>query len=256
VDAAARWRLGGIGSLLAWRCIDLPETPGAVLMATTEDVVLASLRTFDVLWSLCEDGHGGATSCGGGGPAIRDACWGLVSTSRPSLRNLFVVVLTDGELSVHFIKSRKKTVLAAGVPGLVGCGDLDGDRRDDIVLVDPTSASLRVFLGGGGESFRPPSEFLHGSSVEPVALAFLDANGDGRQDVCFGAREGNVYTFLGDGRFLDDAKSAVRIEPAFAGPGLESIFAAALDRDGKDEIIASTEVPGLVILSDRRPEGE
>ena len=77
-------------------------------------------------------------------------------------------------------------------------------------------------------------------------LAFLDANGDGRVDVCFGATNGDVFLFLGDGR-----GSFPLVQTFYAGPDLEALRTADLDGDGKDEILASVGNPGFIILTPR-----
>lgn len=103
---------------------------------------------------------------------------------------------------------------------------------------------------GKAFSFGDPASFDYGSTVEPVGVVFPDLNGDGRPEVCFATSDGYLHAFLGDGRFIDDGLSAVRLTRSYAGPKPEALLAEDLDGDGKGEIIASVEVPGLVILSD------
>ncbi len=135
--------------------------------------------------------------------------------------------------------------------GRMGTRDLNGDRIDDLVIVDGDRSILRVFFASksaAGLQLSPRQSLAYDDFGEPVDLDFGDFNGDSKIDVCLGQREkvrdGYVLLFSGNGRgdFSEPSKS-------FAGPDLEAVRSADLDGDGIDEILASVRVPGLVILT-------
>lgn len=233
------WRLERGDALVAWECVDLPEAPGAVLVATRRDVTLLCPVKRRVLWTTGVDGE-----------VIRWVAHGFTDRTSRKLDRLFVAILTDRALEVRAPGSGKTTFLAQGVTGITGCHDLDGDGLDDVVLVDPTAGRLRVFLHERALRFRDPASFEYGSSQDPVDVGFGDLNGDRRPDVCVGMEDGTVHAFLGDGRFRDDRLSAVRLARTYAGPKLEALRLADLDGNRKDEILVSVGTPGLVILTD------
>lgn len=234
------WRLGMNDVLVGWERVPLTDPPGAVLLGTKRDAYLFCPLSRRALWAR-----------GSGPDAIRGVSHGFTDRAGgPRLDRLFVAILTDRGLEVRAPESGKESVLAVGATGIVGCHDLDGDRRDDVILVDPTAGSLQAFLHERPLRFRGEASFGYGSSQDPVDMAFGDLNGDGRTDVCVGMEDGTVFAFLGDGRFRDDGLSAVRVVRTYAGTKLEALRLEDLDGDGKDEILASVAAPGLVVLTD------
>jgi hypothetical protein len=232
-------RLDGIGALLGWELPGAAEPAGTVLMVTGQEVALRSPCAQIADRVLCR------------AEGIRCAACGRAGADPQRREVSFVALLARRGLEIHVLESGKGTVPAPGVTtGIVGCHDLDGDRRDDVVLIDPTATTLRVFHQREAFSFGESASFDYGSTAEPVGVAFPDLNGDGRPEVCFATSDGFLHAFLGDGRFLDDRLSAVRLTSTYAGPKPEAILAEDLDGDGRDEILASVEFPGLVILSD------
>jgi ABC-type branched-subunit amino acid transport system permease subunit len=232
-----------LGDLLDLERVEMSSGPDLFLAATGTEVCLL-------------DAGGGCTVIRSSAGTIASvACgWSGVPRDRSHLN---VAVLDGGKLFVGSFESlkEKNTPLAtADVSAIVGCRDLNDDGADDVVLVD--GSSVRVFLARKGGVFKevgvppaaPLAAFRFANQIEPLELAFLDANGDSRTDVCIGTSRGDVHILLGDGRgaFPVDRASVV-----FAGPDLEGIWTADLDGDGRDDVLASVGVPGLVILRSR-----
>src|SRR6266508_6984068 len=77
-----------------------------------------------------------------------------------------------------------KVSLSAGAsPMAAKIGDLDGDGRNDIAVVD-LQGSIQLFFGNGAGSFdRISLDGLWPSSSNALGLDIGDLNGDGRKDI-------------------------------------------------------------------------
>ncbi len=187
------------------------------------------------------------------GRILQGAC-GWRGRGKDPRADLFFAVLEEDGISVE--------APAAGEPaidpilriegsskiGRIGVRDLDGDGLDDLAVVD--GLAMRVYLASGKKghlfSGKPRCVVSLPRFTDPVDLVFLKANGDGWIDIGYGARDGAVFVFLGNGRgaFGDPAE-------LHAAPDLEALRAADLDGDGIDEILAAVGAPGLIILPGR-----
>jgi hypothetical protein len=233
------------GPLMELECVHREDKPDLVLVATESEV--AVLDSDAILWSK---GWANieAVACGSihGGPGGTDMCLAVIGTSATTPgggQGLFLCSKNDGP----------RSLLASGVSGIVGCQDLDNDGMDEVILVTfevtgvaeenggLRSGNVFVFMSGQRKTIRSGLIDTGNIPLQPVDLAFLDANSDGKPDLCVGTASGSVYLLLGDGhgRFPENRHSR-----AFAGPGLEAIVA----NDFTKQILASVAVPGLVIL--------
>jgi len=89
---------------------------------------------------------------------------------------------------------RKMSLIVGGSPAAAKIGDLDGDGRNDIAVVD-LQGNLQLFFGDGAGSFDQVS--LNGllpSNSNALDLDIGDLNGDGRNDiaVAFSSQTGGV----------------------------------------------------------------
>src|SRR5262245_3183208 len=95
-----------------------------------------------------------------------------------------------------------KVSLSAGAnPTAAKIGDLDGDGRNDIAVVD-LQGSLQLFFGNGAGSFdRISLDGLLPSSSNALDLDIGDLNGDGRNDiaVAFSSQTGAVSVLFNQG---------------------------------------------------------
>jgi hypothetical protein len=181
----------------------------------------------------------------------------------------FLVILDDKdiagrkvkELAVEFTHHREELFKldSASDQGLqtldrIGARDLNGDHHDDVVFVEAGTLSVHVFLARRDEpeKFEENRSFGYTGFHEPVDVGFLDANGDGNHDICFGSSSGEVLVFLGNGHGSFSKQEGPPPAVLFAGPDLEALRVVNFGGDGLDEVIlASVATPGLVVLSPR-----
>jgi Bacterial Ig-like domain (group 3)/FG-GAP-like repeat/Abnormal spindle-like microcephaly-assoc'd, ASPM-SPD-2-Hydin/FG-GAP repeat len=125
-------------------------------------------------------------------------------------------------------------------------GDLNGDGKPDIVVVNCGSASGNLCMGSGGNAgilfgngdgtFQPVvSMALGGGGFGAIAVAIADINGDGKNDIivagdCSGGGCGGVLLGNGDGTF--------RPEIPFGSAGLIAFSLAVGDVNGDGKLDA------------------
>ncbi len=94
--------------------------------------------------------------------------------------------------SLHFAAGRQ--------PSDVAVGDINNDRRLDIVAINAGSEDATILLGDGRGSFRaaPGPRFVGGSKPHLIALG--DVNGDGQVDMATASHDSHdIHVFLGHG---------------------------------------------------------
>jgi hypothetical protein len=125
--------------------------------------------------------------------------------------------------------------LRTGQPWFVAIGDVNGDRKTDLVATHHEQSALTVLLGDGrggfSESSGSPLDFGH--NVFTIALA--DTNGDGRTDVIAASGDG-VRVMLGDGR---GGFTAAPGSPFLTGEGTWSFATGDVNRDGKTDVVTA-----------------
>ena len=124
----------------------------------------------------------------------------------------------------------------------LAAGDLDGDRRDDlVVLQDPGTAS--VMLAQKGRKFAAPQ--LVATGKQPRAAVIADLDGDGKRDLVVGNCGDNsvsVLQGLGDGTFAPPHRYSSQLN----GTGLCPLAVAVADFDGDGKPDLATANGGVV----------
>ncbi len=109
----------------------------------------------------------------------------------------------------------------------VATGDLNGDGKLDLVLLD-TSVGLRVLYNNGNGTFGGPVD--HVTSTGPQALALGDLNGDHKLDIVTAGPNGvSVYINQGSGNFGPPVTYV-------AGSGSVALALGDLNGDGRLDI--------------------
>ena len=122
-----------------------------------------------------------------------------------------------------------------GQPWFADVGDVNGDRKPDLVATHHDQSALTVLFGDGTGRFSEAgsSPFAWGRNAFQVALA--DVNRDGRVDALAASGEG-VRIMLGDGR---GSFRAAPGSPFQTGRGVWRLAVADLNGDTKPDIVTT-----------------
>src|SRR5579859_134773 len=126
----------------------------------------------------------------------------------------------------------------------VATGDLNGDGRPDVVVVNSGANNISVLLATGAGTFAAPVNYAVGNSPADVAIG--DVNGDGRPDLVVtnsGSNTVSVLLNLGAGTF-----TAPTNIPVPAGSAPEGVAIADIDGNGANDIIVSNGGSSSVIV--------
>jgi hypothetical protein len=131
-------------------------------------------------------------------------------------------------------------------PWAVAIGDLDSDRRADLVVANQGSNTLSVLLGNGDGSFDAGADIRAG--VDPLSVAIADLDGDGRPDLVVANsglfhsnQPGTVSVLLGNGHGTFGGRTDY-------GTGLNpwSVAVADFDGDGRRDLVVANQDPNTV----------
>lgn len=122
-----------------------------------------------------------------------------------------------------------------GTPSATAAGDIDGDGRDDVVVVTSgNEQQLYVFYqrAAGPESASAPTSPA-GSSDKGVSTAVCDVDGDGRNEILVGYAAGDlgIYKPGSDGR--------PALWRTLAGVGSATVLCTDVDGDGLSDVVTT-----------------
>jgi hypothetical protein len=133
-------------------------------------------------------------------------------------------------------------------PYSIATGDLDGDGKPDLVVVNTAANTISVFLNTstpGKISFAPKVDFPTGNSPHRAYVA--DVNGDGIPDIVVTNYADNTVSVFNNGSDLGKVLLSSKMDfPAGTSP--ESIVVGDVDGDGETDLVIST-ASGITILS-------
>ncbi len=138
--------------------------------------------------------------------------------------------------------------LRTGQPWFVVIGDINGDRKPDLVATHHDQRELTALIGDGSGNFKDASSSPFNFGHNAFHMVLADVNRDGKPDVLAAAGEG-VSVMLGDGR---GGFSPAPHSPYLTGRGTWRFAMSDVNGDGKlDVITPSTESNTVGVLLGR-----
>jgi len=157
----------------------------------------------------------------------------------------FFLLFALSSLDASSLLGRAKLYPTGGtLPGPVAVGDVNGDGRPDLLMVDAcawsgyeycTGSGVGVVLSTGKGKFKHSSMYLTGGTWA-TSLALGDVNGDGRLDVVVANFE-NVGVLLGNGDGTFQGAQTFG-----SGSNADAIALADVNGDGKLDLILGSDI--------------
>ncbi|MGD0696242.1 MAG: FG-GAP-like repeat-containing protein [Terriglobia bacterium] len=165
--------------------------------------------------------------------------------------NVVFLPITVATTSLTFAMAPGSPMSAEATPLSVAVGDLNGDGKMDVVVVDRDgynnlSSNVRILLGNGDGSFTPAPGSPIGGFSSACALALGDFNGDGKLDLAvvdYGGSNVTIQLGNGDGTFTQAPGS-----PVTTGHNSHSIAIGDFDGDGRLDIAVGNDLSVTVLL--------
>ena len=127
-------------------------------------------------------------------------------------------------------------------PAAAAVGDLNGDGKQDIAVVNSASDNVSILLGSGDGKFTSATNPAVGHS--PGSIAIADFNGDKKLDlVVANQTDGNLSVLIGngDGTFQSAVNYSVGGSPSYVAAG-------DLNADGKFDLAVANAADGKVTV--------
>jgi hypothetical protein len=122
-------------------------------------------------------------------------------------------------------------------PVSVAAGDVNGDLKLDLVVVNASSGDATILLGNGSGGFSPAAGSPVAVGASPRAVVARDWNGDGKLDLAVANRFSDFVTILlGDG---SGGFSVAAGSPVAVGTSPYSIAVGDANADGKLDLMAA-----------------
>ena len=116
-----------------------------------------------------------------------------VPNSGPGNRTV-TVLLNDGKGAFH--RAPKSPFEVAEAPFFVAIGDVNGDRKLDLVTTHDDRNQVSILLGDGRGNFQPAPGSPYRAGKGAWRLAVADFNGDDRLDIATSNLESDSVTVL------------------------------------------------------------
>lgn len=128
-------------------------------------------------------------------------------------------------------------------PVAIASGDLNGDAKPDLAVVNQTDNTLSVLLNNGDATFAPGPDSPLPTASTPTGIAIADFNQDGRTDMAVtngGANTFRVFLGIGGGLFT----SAFEPPAGPAGSTPAAIIAGTFVNGGFPDVAITNNVSG------------
>jgi hypothetical protein len=156
-----------------------------------------------------------------------------------------------------FVVPAVGTSLAGLYPDAVGWGDVNGDRRADLVLVEVLGGDVSVITmsSRGDGTFGPPAtvRFSSGFTYPDALLAVEDLDGDGAAEVAVHLRAYSAATYVGKVAILRGGQDALGPPEFHASAAPTNLIAVgALSGSGRRDLLVLTGFGNVVeVISPR-----
>ncbi len=127
-------------------------------------------------------------------------------------------------------------------------GDLNGDRRLDLAVVDLNPGGVSVLLGRGDGTFETAVAYDNAATSSPTAVAIGDFNGDGKPDLAVANGGADVLLGNGDGTFHERVQFPTDSSP-------DAIAVSDLYGDGKLDLVVANQASNNVSVLLGRGDG-
>jgi hypothetical protein len=129
-------------------------------------------------------------------------------------------------------------------PESLAIGDLNGDRRPDLVTANAFESTISVFLNRGDGTFRAKRDYRTGYNSTPRWVAIGDLNSDGKRDLAIAEDDPNTVSVLlnrGNGTFEPRVDFAT-------GRGPVAVAVGDLNGDRRTDLVTANAKANTVSL--------
>lgn len=149
-----------------------------------------------------------------------------------------------------FVNAPSSPVSVPGGPSYVLIGDMNNDRKLDLVVSSARTRSITVLAGKGDGQFGPP---LSNTTLAeaPGEIAIGDLNGDGKLDVAVSSHDSyGVVLLTGDGKGgLTIARTSPIVMKLGQHPHTHGLAVADINRDNKLDLITCNNADNDISLA-------